>query len=91
MFDIAFSYIPDDMASLCQLYPKEQEYLLMKSQIEENYEKFRVDFVEKASEVACGMVVVTCRQQPEAVDKIEVSCYTKSAVGRMEGKKDEKT
>lgn len=65
MFDIAFSYIPEDIASLCERYPKEQEYLLMKSQIEENYEHFRSDFVEKAAEAACGMVIVTCRQQPE--------------------------
>ena len=58
MFDIAFSYIPEDIASLCERYPKEQEYLLMKSQIEENYEHFRSDFVEKAAEAACGMVIV---------------------------------
>lgn len=90
MFEIAFSYIPEDIESLCQLYPGEQKYLLMKSQVEENYEKFRFDFVEKASEAACGMVIVTCSQRPKSAYKDKLF-HTAARSDGMEGKIDEET
>lgn len=59
MFEIAFSYLPEDYASLCRQYPEDPEYARIKGQIEEHYGPFQAAFVGEASETACGMVVVT--------------------------------
>lgn len=57
MFEIAFSYLPEDFDELCRLFPENQEYARIRTQIAENYEKFRIDFVEESEEVSCGLVM----------------------------------
>ena len=57
MCEIAFSYLPEDFDELCRLFPENQEYARIRTQIAENYEKFRIDFVEESEEVSCGLVM----------------------------------
>lgn len=59
MFEIAFSWLLEDFEQMCRIYPENQEYARIKTEIAENYEKFRIDFTEKSTEVSCGLVMVT--------------------------------
>lgn len=60
IFETFFSYIRKDYESLCETQPDNQEYLKTKETIDKYYELFRKDFVETASYVACGVVILTC-------------------------------
>lgn len=60
IFKTFFSYIPKDYESLYEEKPENPEYAQIKQVIRKYYGLFREDFVEKASYVACGVVIATC-------------------------------